>query len=203
MVARRFLDMRFAMGATVVLRQDDLTRMGGFAAVADYLADDYQLGARIADLGLRVHLSDYVVSVILGATTFREEWDREVRWARCTHISRPWEYPGLLLSFSTPLAALLVFLSDFGRLESQVLALSVLLRWLVAWMVTGYIGDWESRRWLAWLPVRDALSVLVWLVGGLGRRVIWRGEAFLVQPDGRMQPLPEMSLLARVRRRAW
>lgn len=188
-VARRFLAMRFALGATVALRCSDLARLGGFAAVADYLADDYQLGARMAGLGLRVHLSDYVVASVLGATTFREQWDREVRWARCTRVCRPREYPGMLLTFSTPLAAALALVSGFASLGWLALAMSLFLRWLVVWLVAGYTGDQVVRRWLIWLPVRDMLSALVWCAGGMGQRVIWRGQEFIVQPDGRIQPL--------------
>jgi ceramide glucosyltransferase len=185
-VARRFLDMRFALGATMALRRSDLTRMGGFAAVADYLADDYQIGARVADLGLRVHLSDYVVASILGATTFRGQWDREVRWARCSRVSRPLEYPGILLTFSTPLAVTLALATGFAPSRWLVLTVSLLVRWLVAWQVAGYTGDQVVRRWLVWLPVRDMLSALVWCAGGLGRRVTWRGEEFRLQADSRM-----------------
>lgn len=189
LVARGFLNMRFAMGSTLVMRQNDLARLGGFAAVADYLADDYQLGERIAGLGLRVHLSDYVVASVLGATTFRDQWHREVRWARCNRVSRPREYPALLRTFSTPLAAALLLLSGLTPTAWQALTLSVCLRWVVAWLVTGYTRDLETRRWLMWLPVRDMLSALVWLAGGFGRRVIWRGEEFVLVDEGRMQPV--------------
>lgn len=187
-VARRFLSMRFALGATLALRHKDLTRLGGFAAIAEYLADDYQVGARIADLGLDVHLSDYVIASVLGATTFRDQWHREVRWARCSRISRPKEYSGLILTFSTPLAIALILLSDFESLGWLALFGSLLLRWLVAWLVTGYVEDYTVRRRLLWLPVRDMLSALVWCASGVGRRIVWRGEAFILQGDGRMQP---------------
>ena len=197
LVARRFLNMRFAMGATMILRRGDLKRLGGFAAIADYLADDYQLGAPMAALGLMVHLSNYVIACLLGATTFREEWDREIRLARCNRVCRPGEYPGLLLTFSTPLAAILLVVSSFAPLAVQVLVVSILLRWAMAWFVSGYTGDHEVRHWLVWLPVRDMLSALVWCVGGLGRRVVWRGEEFVLQADGRMKPaaLPARSSL--------
>jgi len=189
-VARDFLNMRFAMGAASVLRRRDLARMGGFAAIADCLADDYQLGARIAGLGLRVHLSDYVVANVVGETTFQEQWNREVRWSRCNRVSRPLEYPGLLLTFSTPWAVALLLASGFAPLGLWALAVSVLLRWLVAWLVAGYTGDQVVRRWLVWLPLRDMLTALVWCAAGLGRRIVWRGEEFILQPDGRMEPVP-------------
>jgi ceramide glucosyltransferase len=187
-VARKVLDMRFAMGATVALRLRDLARLGGFAAMADYLADDYQLGARIAALGLKVRLSNYVITCHLGATTFREQWDREVRWMRCSRASRPLEYPGLLLSYSTPLSAMLVVVNRFEPASLRVLVASLLLRWVVAWLISVRTGDQQVRRWLPWLPVRDLLSAATWCVGGLGRRITWRGETFVLQADGRMRP---------------
>jgi len=190
LVARGFLEMRFALGATVVLRRRDLDRIGGFAAVADYLADDYQIGVRIAELGLRVHLSAYVVTAIIGPTTLQEQWDREVRWARCNRVCRPLEYPGILLTFSTPLALCLLLVSGLSPVGWQALGGSVFLRWLIAWLVAGYTGDRVVRDWLLLLPIRDMLSALVWLVGGLGKGVTWRGESFLVQGDGRMVPAP-------------
>jgi len=190
LVGRRVLNMRFAMGATVALRATDLARMGGFAAVADYLADDYQIGARIAALGLRVHLSDYIVSTILGATTFREQWDREVRWAHCNRVSRPWEYPGLLLTFSTPFAALLAVATGFDRPAQWLLMVSLLLRWAVAWLITRYTDNRAIRPWLVWLPVRDMLTALIWCAGAVGREVVWRGDRFLLRDDGRLQPFP-------------
>ncbi len=202
LVARRLLDMRFAMGATVALRRGDLARLGGFAAVADYLADDYQLAVRIADLGLRVHLSDYMVVNVLGATTFREQWDREVRWIQCIRVTRPLEYPGLLLTFSTPLAVVLALVTGLAPIARLSLVGSLLLRWLVAWLVTGYTGNQAIRRWLLWLPLRDMLTALVWCAGLVGRSVVWRGEAFVLQPGGRLQPRPVSRGRAR-QRRVW
>jgi ceramide glucosyltransferase len=187
-IARHLLDMRFAMGATNVLRRNDLARLGGFAAMADYLADDYQLGARMAALGLRVHLSDYVVDSVLGATTFLEQWYREVRWARCSHVSRPREYPGLLISYSTPIALLLLVESGYTFSAWLAMVVTLLIRWWVAWSIMGYAENIAIRRHLIWLPVRDILSAIVWCAGVIGRRVIWRGEEYILLDDGRMQP---------------
>jgi ceramide glucosyltransferase len=186
LVARQLLAMRFAMGATMVLRRADLERAGGFAAVADYLADDYQIGLRIWGLGYRIVLSDYVVRCILGVTSFQEQWDREVRWTRTNRANRPVEYPGLLLTFTVPLALALALLVPGDPLGWRLLAASIALRWLLGWIITGCTGDSESRRWLIWLPVRDLLSAMVWAAGGPGRRVSWRGEEFTVESDGRL-----------------
>ncbi|MBC7234196.1 MAG: bacteriohopanetetrol glucosamine biosynthesis glycosyltransferase HpnI [Chloroflexi bacterium] len=187
-VARRCLGMPFAMGSTVAMRRDDLFRLGGFAALADYLADDYEIGARTAALGLQVHLSDYVVPSVLGTTTFRQQWEREVRWARCSKASRPLGYLGYLLTFSTPLATLLAIGGD-GNTWPLLwpLVISLLVRWFVGWLVTGYEGQPSLRRWLVLLPLRDMLTALVWCAGAVGSHVSWRGRKYRVHRDGRME----------------
>lgn len=189
-IASGLFRVQFAMGSTAVLRRKQLTAAGGFAAIADHLADDYQLGARIAQLGRRVHLSDYVVTSVLGCPSIRELWEREVRWARCNRVSRPLAYPGLLLTFSTPLALVLLLVTGFQPASWLALGLSLSLRWLIAWQISGYTGDQGARRSILWLPLRDLMSAIVWCAGALGRQVVWRGERFALQRDGRMQPLP-------------
>jgi ceramide glucosyltransferase len=188
-VARRAVAMRFALGASITLRRADLARLGGFQALSTYLAEDYQIGARVAGLGLRVHLSRYVVTSILGATSFSEQCLREVRWARCSRVSRPREYPGILLTMSTPLALLLALLYGPTPAYGQALAVSLVLRWAAAWLVTSYTGDRVSRRWILWLPLRDVLSALVWVAGGLGRHVVWRGETYALERGGHIRAL--------------
>lgn len=188
-VARKVLRMRFAMGSTSVVRRADLARIGGFAALADHLADDYELGARIAGLGKRVELSRYVVTSLLGATTFHDQWFRELRWQRCYRVSRPREYPGLWFTFTTPLATALLMASGFAPYAWLMLAASLVLRWLVAWLVTRYTADVEARRWLALLPMRDMLSALLWCLGAVGRRIIWRGQVYILESAGRMRPV--------------
>ena len=188
LLAGRFLGLPFALGASVAVRKADLERIGGFAAIADYLADDYQLGARVYGLGLKVRLSDYVMASVIGSSTFKEEWQREVRWARCNRVSRPLEYPGILLLFTTPLAMALVVLTGFAPSAKEALWVSLVLRWLVAYSISGITEDKTSRQCLALLPVRDFLSFLVWLAGAVGKRVVWRGETFVLDHDGRMKP---------------
>jgi len=187
LVARRYLRMGFALGASMALRREQLRQIGGFEAIADCLADDYELGARVAATGRRVHLSDYVTQSILGATTFREQWDREVRWSKCARVSRPLEYPALLVTFSTPLALLAAASLGFSTLGWGVIFISLLVRWLVAWQIAGHMQDRLLRESWLWLPLRDLLTAVVWLAAGVGRRVNWRGRSFVLREGGRLE----------------
>ncbi len=67
----------FALGAAILVRHAALAEIGGFATLADCLADDYQLGARIAKNGHRIALCPVVV----------ECWDAPQRWKQFGRIS--------------------------------------------------------------------------------------------------------------------
>ena len=56
--------INFALGAVMALPRQVLESIGGFPAIADYLADDYQLGYRVSRAGLQVHLLPYVVETL-------------------------------------------------------------------------------------------------------------------------------------------
>ena len=43
--------IKFGLGSTLAFRRRDLQAIGGFESLVDYLADDYQLGSRIAGVG--------------------------------------------------------------------------------------------------------------------------------------------------------
>lgn len=184
LVGRRVLRARYAFGAANALRRDALDRIGGFGAVADYLADDYQLGYRIGAAGLRVELGDVVVASVLGPGSLREWWHREVRWARGIRASRRAQYPGLAITFTTPLAVL-AGLAGAGWLP---LLGALAVRWYVAARMTRWAGDPGLRRWLWLLPVRDLLAPAIWCTGLVGRRVRWRGRTYRIDAGGRIDP---------------
>ena len=65
--------IRFGLGSTLAMRRAALERSGGFAAVVDCLADDYELGRRIAGAGYRVELTGEVVETTVPAYTARAQ----------------------------------------------------------------------------------------------------------------------------------
>jgi ceramide glucosyltransferase len=187
------MGVRLGLGATSAVRREDLVRAGGFEMIVDHLAEDFQLAQLIGRLGLKATLSDYVVSSVLGTTSFREQWDREIRWLRGIRVSCPERYPGLLLTFSTPLAVGMALVRGFWPLAGAILAVSLLVRWLVAWQISSDLGQKRQERSLAWLPLRDCMTGLVWCAATFGRRVVWRDKAYTLLNDGRLRRLPRRS----------
>lgn len=187
LVGRRYLAMRFGLGATLVVRREDLARFGGFPAVADYLADDRELAVRIVALGKRVHLSDYIPETMPGGGTMgtlAQLWHRQVRWAKCIRVSQGWEYLGYLVTFSLPLSLAVLVLAGFSGWGMGVVAASLALRWMVAWLVSGETGNRGLRRHLVWLPLGDLFWFSSWCAAALGRKIVWRGQAYRLGPGG-------------------
>jgi ceramide glucosyltransferase len=195
LVGLRVLRAPFALGPGNALRRDALDAIGGFDAVSGHLADDYQLGYQIGATGRRVEVGEVVISAVLGRTSLRVWWNREVRWARTIRMSRRAQYPGLMFTFSTPLALFATIAFGWWPLLLGSLA----LRWYVGWQLTGWMGHRALRRWLWLLPLRDLISPAIWAAGLTGQHVSWRGRTFLVDADGRLRVPPREPYPARVR----
>lgn len=183
LVARLLSASGFALGATMAFRATDLKAIGGFAAIREYLADDYQLGARIAGLGKKVVLSDSVVETSLGAGTWRDVWKHQVRWSRTIRVSRPAGYFGYLV---TQLTFWCIVAAGFGYWRIALMGL--FFRLIAAAVALTTLGDTRLVR-VALVPLRDLFGLAVWVAGTGGREVEWRGLRFRLLPDGRIKPL--------------
>lgn len=180
--------LHFAFGSTLAFPRRALSAIGGFEPLLDYLADDFELGCRIAAAGLRVVLAPVVVETFLPSYSFGDFFAHQLRWGRSMRDSRPWGYTGVLLTQGLPWA-LAALLASGGAAWGWALAgLVAALRVGVADSVgRGILGDrsvWP-RMWL--LPLRDLIALGVWIGSYTGRRVRWREEEFILK-DGRLRP---------------
>ncbi len=171
--------VHFGLGSTLAFRRSELEAIGGFNAIVDYLADDYELGNRIADRGARVILSRKVVETFLPAYDLTGFLRHQLRWARTVRASRPGGYAGLLFTFTLPWAILCAVLAGGATWALALLVAAVSTRILAA-LVGGILAlrDREVLRSLWLLPLRDVLALAVWAGGVFGRKITWRGETF-------------------------
>jgi len=171
----------FALGATMAVRRTDLERMGGFAAIADYIADDYQLGRRIHDLGLKCVLADVVVETHLTADRMSAVWKHQVRWARTLRFSRA-AYAGLPVTHATTWA-LLALLSGEPWVAAGLMVVRYAMAIMAGWVVLRS-GDVLKLWWL--IPARDLFATAVWCAGMFGHTVDWAGERLRLDAQGRI-----------------
>lgn len=171
--------LHFGLGSTLAFRRTDLEAIGGFEAIVDYLADDYELGKRIAERGLKVVLSNSVVETFLPAYGLAGVFSHQLRWARTIRVSRPGGYAGLLLTYTLPWAALCLLLARGATWAWALFAVAVMLRITMAWAsAVSVLNDREAMRSLWLLPLRDFLAPIVWIAGMFGRKIAWRGQEF-------------------------
>ena len=183
--------VRFGLGSTLAFRHRDLERIGGFRSLVDFLADDYELGRRIAGLGLQVVLSDVVVETHLPKYDLTGFLAHQIRWARGVRDSRKGGYVGLASTFGLTWALVNLILSHAGPWSWAVLGGVALLRLAVALTVAkGVLQDRTLLKNLWLVPVRDLVAVLVWLASFAGHTVTWRGDRFELKNGRLMRVVP-------------
>ncbi len=171
--------IRFGLGSTLAFRRQELQAVGGFESFADYLADDYELGKRIAVLGKEVKISDVIVETFLPRYEMSEFLQHQLRWARTVRDARPWGYAGLGLTFGLPWA-LLAVAATYGASWTWGLLIAGLAMRLGVTFAVGrrVLRDRQAITMLPLLPLRDIVALLVWTVSFVGHTVVWRGDRF-------------------------
>src|SRR5579871_902238 len=178
--------LHFGLGSTLAFRRADLERIGGFKSIADFLADDYELGKRISGLGQKVILSDVVVETHLPAYDLRGFIAHQMRWARGVRDARLGGYIGLASTFGIFWALLNSISFGAAPWTWALLVAMLIVRSAVALTVGPCVlQDRQvlSRLWL--IPFRDLIAVGIWLASFAGHTVTWRGDKFQLK-DGRL-----------------
>ena len=176
--------VRYCYGPLSAVRRDALERIGGFEALADQLADDYELGRLVDRAGYRVVLSDCVVETAV-AETWRSLVSHELRWGRTVRICRPWQHVMAVVMWALPLAALTLAGPPWLALPGCALPLG--LRLALHRLTRRRFGVlYAAPIWL--VPLRELMCFAVWAASLSGRDVTWRGRAFRVEPGGVLVP---------------
>ncbi|MEI6370775.1 MAG: bacteriohopanetetrol glucosamine biosynthesis glycosyltransferase HpnI [Aphanizomenon sp.] len=188
LVSKQLEGIKFALGSTIVIRKTTLTKIGGFAAVADYLADDYQLGYLPTQIGEKVVLSNYIVEHGLGHSSLLDSINRQIRWARCIRVSRPWGYGGLIFTFGT-ISSLLLLITNSGSIFSWlVFSITFSMRLIMAWLIgVKLLNDSVTKKYFWLIPFADIVRFIIWCCGFFGNTIKWRGTKFKLVKDGKLE----------------
>lgn len=181
--------LHYGLGSTLAMRRDALERIGGFAVLADQLADDYELGARMDRCGYRIALCDDVVETSVPPYSWRAFAEHQLRWLRTVRDARPGGYAGLLFTHGFGWALLNVVASGLSPVSLWLLGLCFFLRLALAMTVgAAVLGDHQVLPNLWLLPLADLLGMALWIAGFAGDTIVWRGHRYLVK-NGRLTPL--------------
>jgi ceramide glucosyltransferase len=197
----------FGLGASIVTTREWVAKIGGFAAIADMLADDYELGHRVAKADGEIVLSREVVWTMYPAQTARGFWQHQLRWARTVRLCRPLSYAALIFTQGLPWALLAALIAPASWIGAAYLLAYLVLRLTMAWTVGVWgVGDDVLRRKLWLVPLRDAIHFVVWLTSFASNRIHWGGEEYIIR-KGQLIPLaasdsaaPKASMASQTRR---
>jgi ceramide glucosyltransferase len=183
----------FALGAAILVRRRALAEIGGFGSFADHLADDYQLGNRVAKKNHAIALCTVIVECWNEPMNWRQVWKHQLRWARTIRACQPLPYFFSILANATfwPLTWLLVALAG-GKFFCVPLTAAVLLliRIIQAQDLQRRFTPEKDLVSPAWLvPVKDLINVLLWVCAFAGNTVEWRGRKLRLQPDGTLREI--------------
>lgn len=190
LVAHMLEGMRFALGPTMATRRDVLDSLGGIGILAEYCADDYVLGKKVAESGRTVVLSSHPVDHIVLNGSCKDSMLHQVRWMKSTRFSRPAGHVGSGLTFAMPFG-LLGLAAGIALhnwvLGAALLGVAVLNRMALA-VGTGWsvVGDRRALRdcWL--YPLRDLMGFGFWAASFLGTTIVWRDQQYRLEKEGRM-----------------
>ncbi len=185
----RYLEggLRFGLGSTLAVSRTALNAIGGLAPLVDYLADDYQLGARIYAAGFSVELAEEVVETSVPAWRFSGFLDHQLRWLRTMRESRRGGYAGLVFSYGMAWALLNLIATGFSLPAIALFSVALLFRACLALGVgVGILGDAQVLRDLWLLPLRDLIALGLWAWSYASDTVTWRGESFTLK-DGKLK----------------
>lgn len=187
LVSDRLEGTKFAMGQTIVLRRAALEAIGGFEAIANYLADDFQLGHLPAQAGYKIVLSPYVIEHVMATSNFMGTIQRQLRWMVGIRVSRPWGYTGLIFTYGTVSSLLFLLATGGSPLGWLLLGLTWSSRFAMAWFVgVRCLHDPVAKQLLWFVPLRDCISFALWCYGFTGNTIVWRGRQFRLTREGEL-----------------
>jgi ceramide glucosyltransferase len=189
--------IRFGLGSTLAMSREALDAIGGLVPLADYLADDYELGARIAARGYRVELTDEVVETTIPAYSFGQFLAHQLRWARGMRDARRLGYLGVVFTFGLPWAMLNLIAAGASLSSLALLSLVFAARVTVALAIgAGVLRDTQVLRDLWLLLPRDLVGLGVWAWSYAGNTITWRDEKFALK-DGRLSSADSLNVPGR------
>ncbi len=186
--AASFRKIDFALGAVMTLTAAELKAIGGFAALSDFLADDYELGHRIAARGRRLILASVVVDCWEAPAGWMAVWRHQLRWTRTIRACQPAPFFLSVINNSSIWPLLLLAACARGPSWGFMLAGGALLfRVLTVQQQQTKMTRSRSHWGYLWLvPVKDILDFILWAAAFWGRRIEWRGERYRVGSGGKL-----------------
>lgn len=182
------------MGMSMLFRKADAEKFGGFRALSNYLAEDYMLGEKMQELGLKIAVMMEPVKQNLGNYSLKTFFSRHVRWGRLRKSHYPIAF--LFEPFTMPLVfgilGALSFKDGFDQFFFVIgtMAAAFICDLIVLKMISpsdpssapGLRPGWSP--WVgAWL-FREITAFPLWVYTLCGNSINWKGSKLRLKSGG-------------------
>lgn len=188
MLALRTTGIQWAIGHTMAIPRAVLEELRGFTQFPNHLADDYEVGNRIAKLGHRVVVAPLLMDCVMPDESLGAAFTRMQRWKRTIRRSRGPQFIGVIITYPVFWALVLALLHPLSVWSWSVFGGVVGLRWLLAagGQAVVKLPDWRRAWWL--LPLVDIVEGLAFFGAYSGATVCWAGRHYTLHRDGTLEP---------------
>lgn len=173
------LGFGFGVGKAMLFRRSDLAAAGGFEAMSHMLAEDTALSKALARRGLKTVFAHRTVEQEIGARSFREIYERQVRWCVIRRTNERFSYPLEPLYSPLPAALAGALAAPLADASAAQMFSAVLIAWFCIEAGFAALKGWEVSLWspLAFLG-REILSLAAWLRAWTTYDVVWAQGRF-------------------------
>ena len=191
MLAQRTTGIHWAIGHTMAVPRAVLEKLGGFTNFLNHLADDYELGNRVSQLGLRVIVPPLLLDCVMPPESFGASFVRMRRWKHTIRRARGIQFLGMVVTYPVFWALILALLHPLEWWSWGALAAVLSIRWLLAVGLQQIVRmpDWRRTWWL--LPMVDVMEGITCLGAYFGNTVFWAGRRYSLLRDGTLELSPE------------
>ena len=169
-------------GATIALYRNTLSRIGGFPAFGDCLADDYAIGEAIRSAGYKIAIPEISVGHVCFQGSLWSLLAWELRAARTIRSVDSIGFLGTFIAHPLPLA--LIGALCGGRDALLLAAVAIGCRLVLCLCIEQAFGLRRQPLWL--IPLRDMLSFAVYVLSHFGATVTWQDLNYRITSDGRL-----------------
>jgi len=180
---------RPCFGSTIALRRETLESIGGFAAFAGCLADDYAIGQAVRARGMKVVIPSFFVAHSCSDQSAAELLRHELRWARTIRAVDPLGFAGSIVTHPLPIALIGAALTGFGAYGIVAIGAALACRLVLQLQVDLTLRVRADRWWLG--AARDLLAIGIHVASYFVSIVSWRGRRYRVRSDGTMIAIGE------------
>jgi ceramide glucosyltransferase len=180
--------VKFALGPTIATTRSHLVKFGGYEMLENRPADDLLVGRLIAESGYQVVLLPYTIHTVADYQSLRDLLYKRLRWLVVMRNIRPWGHLGLLFTFGLAWSLFAVAVRPTVMSAAAYLGTYFALRLLMTWE----LGTWGLKepfrlRYLLYIPVWDALAILIWLASFTRSTIRWRDLDYYIR-NGELVP---------------